>query len=118
MLEGVVEASTSREHLALKAGQAASLEADGRIVPRASGVDYTAAWREGYLVFDQTPLAEVVATLNRYRKGRVTLHDESFADRRLSGLFRLADTDRIIAAIAETTPLRVTRLTDYWVILH
>lgn len=118
MLEGVVEASTFRQRISLKAGQAASLEADGRIVPRKGGVDRSAAWREGYLVFDQTPLAEVVATLNRYRKGRVTLLDESFADRRLSGLFRLADTDKVIAAVAETTPLRVTRLTDYWVILR
>lgn len=48
----------------------------------------------------------------------MTLLDESFADRRLSGLFRLADTDAVIAAIAETTPLRITRLTEYWVILH
>lgn len=118
MLEGVVEASTFRQRVSLKAGQGASLEADGRIVPRKSGVEHAAAWREGYLIFDQTPLAEVVATLNRYRKGRVTLLDESFADRRLSGLFRLADTDAVIAAIAETTPLRITRLTEYWVILH
>lgn len=118
MLEGVVEASTFRLRVSLKAGQAASLEADGRVVLRKSGVDHAAAWREGYLIFDQTPLAEVVATLNRYRKGRVTLLNESFADRRLSGLFRLADTDRVIDAIAETTPLRITRLTDYWVILR
>lgn len=54
------------------------------------------AWRQGMLIFRDTPLAEVIEAVNRYYDGRIILTDAALGDRRMSGLFR---TDRIGAVV-------------------
>ncbi len=49
-------------------------------------VEQATAWRRGRLIFDQVPLAEVVAELNRYRRGRIVITGSTLANRRVSGV--------------------------------
>lgn len=47
------------------------------------------AWRRRVLVFDDRPLAEVVAEINRYRPGRIILTNDALAARKVRARFSL-----------------------------
>lgn len=72
---------------------------------RGKNIELAAAWRRGKLVFDQVPLADVVAELNRYRRGRIVIADSTLANRNVSGVFDTRDLDRALATI--THELRI-----------
>lgn len=77
----------------------------------------TSAWRQGSLVFRQTPLAEVVAEINRYRRGRVVLLDSARSASALSGRFEIRDTDKVLVQIEKAFGLTATRLPGNVVLL-
>ena len=57
------------------------------------------AWRQGWLVFNQQPLAQVVDELNRYRRGRLVLMNEQLGKRLVQArvsLAQVADAERLI----------------------
>lgn len=66
---------------------------------REKDVELAAAWRQGKLVFDRVPLADVVAELNRYRRGRIVVGNPTLANRTVSGVFETSDLDRALATI-------------------
>lgn len=123
LAEGRVElaASSNRKGHApasLVPGQQARLSDDG--VSDATAFDRTAvtAWLRGQFVFYDAPLATVVAELNRYRPGRIVVANTDLETLRISGVFRTDDPDAALAVIADTLPVRITRLTDYLVLLR
>jgi transmembrane sensor len=61
--------------------------------------DRVLAWQNGRIIFDNVPLSQVVAKLNRYRRGKVVIADDTLAKRRVSGVFQTADTTRGLATI-------------------
>ena len=66
----------------------------------------TSAWRKGALVFDQTPLAQVVDEINRYRPGRVVLMNAQAGRQPVSGSFDIALLDLALAQLERTFSLR------------
>ncbi|MEE4450572.1 FecR family protein [Novosphingobium resinovorum] len=64
------------------------------------------AWRQGRLVFDREPLAEVVAELNRYRAGRIMVIGDRLAAEKVSGVFDAKDIDGALDALAAETGAR------------
>lgn len=54
------------------------------------------AWQQGVLIFRLTPLADVVAEINRYRPGKVILLDSALGRKRISGRFRIDHMDEIL----------------------
>lgn len=72
----------------------------GMGVVRESDVELASAWRRGRLVFDEVPLGEVVAELNRYRRGRIVISDSRLAGRKVSGVFETNDLDNALRTIA------------------
>jgi transmembrane sensor len=99
--------------LVVEAGEQRSFSATVFGPVRAAN-DLTTSWTQGQLVADNLPLRDFFHELTRYRAGR--LHcDDSVADLRISGGFRLDDTDAILAALPSTLPVRVTYRTRYWV---
>ncbi|EOG3620322.1 FecR domain-containing protein [Pseudomonas putida] len=75
------------------------------------------AWRDGYLVVRQWPLARLCAELGRYRNG-VLRCDPAVADLLISGVFPLDEPDRALAALGRTLPVRTRYLTRWWVTLE
>jgi len=65
------------------------------------------AWLQDRLVFDKMPLAQAVAELNRYRRGRIVIMAPALARRRVSGVFRLDDLHGAIDIIATELGARV-----------
>ena len=108
VIEGRVEARSASARATLTAGERARLRG-GRFETAALDPAET-AWREGGLIVSDRPLAEVLAELGRYRRGRVLLLDRAKGARPVSGVFDLADPDQALAVLAEAMGLRLTRL--------
>ncbi|WP_296232066.1 FecR domain-containing protein [Pseudomonas sp. UBA4617] len=101
--------------LLLQAGQQASLQATG--VGPVTGLDaWLLGWREGVLRLEDRPLGELLHELRRYRPGVLRWAPELEA-LRVTGTFRLDDTDRVLALLAGSLPLQVHTRTRYWVSL-
>jgi transmembrane sensor len=68
------------------------------------------AWRRGQLVFDQTPLTEVVDEVNRYRQGKLILTDAEIGRKRVQASFSIDRLDDVVALMRDVYRLDVTRL--------
>lgn len=96
----------------LSAGQQARFDIATTHPP--ASVDATAAsWVDGMLIAKQMHLPDLLAELARYRPG-VLRCDPALAALRVSGAFPL-DTERSLRLLADTQPVRIQRLTRYWV---
>lgn len=71
-------------------------------------------WRQGRLAVDDWPLAALVAELGRYRPGLLSCA-ATVANLRVVGSYPLDDTDRALAALADSLPVRVERRLPWWV---
>ncbi|MFL9924107.1 FecR domain-containing protein [Herbaspirillum lusitanum] len=69
-------------------------------------------WRQGRLVFSDTPLDEVIATLQRYRSQPLTLSDRRLAGLTVSGVFDAANIGQLLAMLPETLPVALRRTSD------
>jgi transmembrane sensor len=72
------------------------------------------AWTRGQIVADEIRLGDFVAELGRYRPGLLRCSPE-VAELRMSGVFPLPDTDRILATLPNVLPVQVSLRTRYWV---
>lgn len=68
------------------------------------------AWREGMLIFQDKPLRDVVAEVNRYRSGRIMIANDALADRRITGTFYVKRADQIIDQMRSAFNARIVRL--------
>ncbi|WP_168734276.1 FecR family protein [Pseudothauera nasutitermitis] len=84
-------------------------QAPGRPVP--AEVDNLTAWHDGRIVFDNTPLAEVVDELRRYGPLPVTLGSDA-AQLRISGQFDLGNREQLIDLLPRFAPVRLGRSAD------
>jgi transmembrane sensor len=99
----------------LKAGEQVNFEANG-LISRQAVTPASSAWTQGMLVAQGQPLKDFLDELSRYRRGHLAC-DPSLANVRVSGTFPLANTERIIYAVADTLQLDVQQFTRYWVTL-
>lgn len=96
----------------LEAGQQAWFDALGGFA--ATPEDGTGgAWAMDMLVADNQPLGELLAELARYRRG-VLRCDPAVARLPVSGAFPLDDTERSLALLEATYPVRVQRAGGGW----
>lgn len=109
----VALAPTKAVSLVLGAGQRTWFSSGQAAPPVAAGSD-DIAWTLGSLVADDMRLADFLAELGRYRRG-VLRCDPAVADLRFSAVFPLQDTDRILAMLPNSLPVRVRLHTRYWV---
>lgn len=84
----------------LDAGQRARF-GKRRPIPQIETVPQAMApsWLSGRLVFDDTPLAAVIAEFNRYAQRRIVLGDAALEQVRISGVFRSDDPSAFIEAL-------------------
>jgi transmembrane sensor len=68
------------------------------------------AWRRGLLVFENVPVTQVIAEINRYRRGKIILMDASLGRLPLDASFRLDRIDEAVDKIAHVFGARVKSL--------
>jgi len=99
----------------LRSGQRALLQPGGMTAVGDFDV-LQASWTDGVLVALNQPLAEFLRELGRYRPGILRWAPELEA-LRVTGTFRLEDTDRVLALLEASLPLKVQARTAWWITL-
>jgi transmembrane sensor len=100
----------------VKAGERTSFTRDAVDAPEVLAERDT-AWARGQIIADDMPLGDFLAELARYRPGIVRC-DPAVAGLRLSGVFPLHDTDRILATLPNVVPVQVRQHTRWWVVVE
>lgn len=72
------------------------------------------SWSRGILQAEGLPLGELIAELASYRQGYLGCAP-ALAHLPVLGTFPLKDSDRALALLQAALPIRVERLTDWWV---
>ncbi len=75
------------------------------------------AWARGWLVFENTPLAEVIAEISRHRHGAIVFGDPKLEGLRVNGRFHLSDPEHILESLEQTLQIRLIRLTRWLVVI-
>ena len=116
VLKGAVQVRDLQGQVAtLSRGQQAPLEAHGLGAWAPFDV-LQLGWRDGVLTAQNQPLGDCLRELERYRPG-VLRWDPSLETLRVTGSFRLDDTDRILTLLSQTLGFEVRARTRYWVTL-
>jgi len=114
VFDGAVEILTqSGEQGRVDAGGAALFDARA-MTPLAAAGPMRAAWSKGILPADDMPLGELLAELNRYRRGHISVAPE-VAGLSVMGVYPTDDTDRALAMLAQALPIRIHHPLPWWI---
>lgn len=116
VVSGTVQLQPLKGPLAsLRAGQQATLQASG--VAAINAFDALLPdWRDGVLMAQNQPLGDFLRELSRYRPGLMRWEPE-LETLRVTGSFRLDNTDRVLSLLVASLPVEVHARTRYWVTL-
>jgi transmembrane sensor len=109
-IEGALRVEHPSGMRGLVAGQQVTYDANALGDVAHADLDTVSAWRSGILVFDLTPLAQVIDEINRYRPGRVVLLNKSLDARQVSGRFPVRSLDVVLSQIQHTYALNARKL--------
>ena len=102
----------------LSAGQRVSYTRGGTPTDLSAMTAPPSPWREGVIIFEDTPLDEALAELDRYHRGRILLLSDKSDLTLVSARLSIADLDEAMDLLAATNGLSVTRLSDYLIIIR
>ena len=109
--QGVVQVSDGPggqdRAVTLRAGQTAVADARGLTVGVPPRSDPAGGWRQGRLAYDDAPLAEVVADLNRYSQHPLTIDSTATGRLKVTAAFDVAQADRFVAELPRVLPVRL-----------
>ena len=103
----------------LPAGSVATAGRNGvlvRSLPVADAERYL-EWRDGFLTFDDTSLADAAAEFNRFNTRKLELGDAAVADLRVGGNFRWSNAEGFAHLLEQGFPVRAERRADR-IVLH
>jgi transmembrane sensor len=118
VLEGTVEVSTSSGQQLLTSNHSVRSEAGYLSPVNQTSSESDTAWQQGRLMFDATPLSEVVAELQRYHVGQIEIADPRVGDYPLSGEYDLHGIDALIDVLPDILPVRVERRADQSIVVR
>ncbi len=96
----------------LLTGDGVRVAANGAVGPvQRIDIATITAWRQGKLIFNDVPLAEVADEVSRYRDKPLRVAPE-VAKLRFSSVFRADDTNALLTALPRILPVRVRALPD------
>jgi transmembrane sensor len=109
-LEGQVAVERLGRTLPLPAGRQVTYSEQGFGAVVEIDTNLVSSWQQGIVVFKSTPVAEVVAEVNRYRPGRVILTNPALGRRLFNARLRIANIDRVVGQIEQAFGARSTVL--------
>lgn len=111
--EGKVEVTTRPAHRAtLSAGEQVAYTPEGALSQVTQASRNATAWRDGHLAFDLTPLAEVMAQIERYHPITIMIADPSLRALRVTGRFQFRDLLLLLRTLEATFPLKAEPAKD------
>ncbi|MHA7818867.1 MAG: FecR family protein [Erythrobacter sp.] len=98
------EGSTSAQ---LVAGEQLRILPDRSFTISKAEMARATSWRDGRLVFDQTPLREVLEEFNRYTNEKHVLRDQRLGGLLVNGTFRIESSEHFAATLEAGFPVSV-----------
>lgn len=95
----------------LPAGSIATIDGDDvsvQHVPLDQAVELL-SWREGYVVFHGTPLADAIREFNRHNARKIVIADPSLHELKVGGNFRLDNSDAFVRLLQRVFPIHATQ---------
>lgn len=102
----------------LHAGEQVRVASGAVSDPRRLDVDAALAWTDGRIRFHDRPLGDVLSELDRYHAGLILVMNPQLNAVKVNGNYRLDDPVAIVASLAEVTKAKLTRISDYLLILR
>lgn len=109
----VMPAAAGVASVRLEAGQRVWFSEEAVETP-AAALPGDGAWARGVMVAERMRLQDVLVELGRYRSGLLRC-DPAVRDLIVSGVYPLDDTDLALSTLAQALPVRIDRVTPYWV---
>ena len=109
---------SSHATVALASQQAVSVDASGPKAVHSVDVNDALAWLEGRIRFHDRPLGRVIDELRRHHRGVIIIANDRIKDIRVSGNYRLDDPALVVASLAEAVGARLTRVSDFVLVLR
>ena len=109
-LEGEVRVAQHASEQTLPAGRQMIYSGGGLGTTSAADASSVTAWHSGLLIFQATPVSEVIAEVNRYRRGRIILTNAALGRERLSARFRIEGAEHIVDQLHQIFGASVTNL--------
>ncbi|MEL7046131.1 MAG: FecR domain-containing protein, partial [Pseudomonadota bacterium] len=81
-------------------------------VPTRTRPDRIGAWRNDRLVFEDAPISEIVADLNRYLEAPLAVSDAEVGAMTFSATVGTHDLERFVAALTEVFPIGIEQRAD------
>lgn len=104
------EASDGANQVELVDGQGVTADEAGRLQPIIRiAPDSVAAWRKGRISFNDTPLAQALAELERYGHTGLVVRDPAVGALRLGGSFDVRQIGTFVQALPQLLPVRLER---------
>jgi transmembrane sensor len=109
VIEGSVEVTSGNENQLLTQNQTIQVSMnqfnDLAIVDASS----IAAWQQGKILFDGTPLSEAVKEMQRYRKAPIIINDTKAAKLRISGAYDIQGIESLLDTLPISVAVKVDR---------
>ncbi|BEP69724.1 MULTISPECIES: FecR domain-containing protein [unclassified Variovorax] len=109
-LAGQVDVAQGTQQARLDAGRQLRYGPAGLGVVTGVDTGPVVAWRRRQLVFDQVPLSQVVAEVNRYRHGRLILTNEALGRSRVQASFSIDRLDDVAFLVRDVYGAELTQL--------
>jgi transmembrane sensor len=95
---GAAPTDQAETRVSLLKGQHAHFHGDSKIIESldTQALEERLSWRDGMLIFDNEPLSDIVAELNRYSTTRIVISEPAIRDLRLGGYFKVQDIGSIL----------------------
>jgi transmembrane sensor len=109
---------SGRRAVQLVAGDQADI-LDNDVIVHSTSVDQVErllSWRQGFLFFDKTTLADAVAEFNRYNRRKILIEDPSISAIRISGYFRTTNATGFAQLVGAEFPVSLNEDSDRIVI--
>lgn len=116
VVEGSVEVRTRQAQRILT--KDISVTTQGGVISESRCTSANIAWQQGRLMFDGTPLSEVVSELQRYHREPIKIVDTSVARYRLSGEYDINGINALLDTLPEIMPVQIDRQADASVVIR
>jgi transmembrane sensor len=112
---GLADGSAASASTSLPAGTIARARDEDVLVVResVSQVEELLSWRQGYLRFRDTTLAQAIEEFNRYNARSITIDDPTIAAIRISGTFRPTNYEAFVRLLGDGYSIRAEDKGDH-----
>lgn len=109
LIKGRVRVANQAYKAVLEPGQQYLARTGQRPLIRVIDTPQITSWTNGQIIFENTPLADAVAEMNRYANRKTILADSKLASLRISGSFESSQPSVFIEALTQYFPIDVEK---------